>query len=303
MKKLTNDEFKERIFKVHGNRYNLSETIYINRRTPVKIFCNIHKCYQTVKPENLWNGHFSRCCAKENYHSKRALTIEEILKQFNEVHGNKYDYSKVNYVNIDTPVDIICRDCGEKFKQTPYEHKNGANCPYCFGLYKTSEEIIKEAKKIHGDKYDYSELNYINATTKFKIICHKPNHGEFWQTYTNHILLKNGCPNCRNYKGEMKLRKILDKYNVKYEPHYSFKDCKYKKVLHFDLYLKELNTCIEYDGEWHFKKIMKEHDFKSGILRDDIKNEYCLKNNIKLIRIPYWEYDNIEQILLENNVI
>ena len=130
------------------------------------------------------------------------ITKSEFVKRALYVYGNKYDYSKVEYVNYDTKVCIICPEHGE-FWQTPGNHLTGKGCPKCrtevlqkFNTEKNKkarDEFTKKATEIHGNKYDYSKAEYINSHTKVCIIC--PEHGEFWQTPTNH-LSGNGCPKC-----------------------------------------------------------------------------------------------------------
>ena len=102
-------------------------------------------------------------------------------------------------------------------------------------------------------------------------------------------------------KGEDVIADILIKSNIAFLKEYNFKDCKGKRrTLPFDFYLPNYNICIEYDGTPHYKL----GTFKNGLLDlmnrkylDDIKTKYCKDNNIELIRIPYWEKDNIEEIL------
>lgn len=126
----------------------------------------------------------------------RKITQEEFIRSANEVHGNKYDYSLVNYVNSKTKVKIVCPKHGE-FLQTPKQHlkTNGCEkCSYDNRVAFATENFIARAKEIHGDKYDYSKVRYVNCTTKVCIIC--PVHGEFWQTPTGHINGKGGCKKC-----------------------------------------------------------------------------------------------------------
>ena len=128
-----------------------------------------------------------------------------------------------------------------------------------------------------------------------KIIC--PEHGEFNQTPNKHLNGR-GCPKCRYSKGEKKIYSILVKKDIKFETQKKFIDCKYKRFLKFDFYIPHINTCIEFDGEQHTRPINYwggEKEFKKTQKRDQIKNEYCEKNNIKLYRIKYNE--NIEKIL------
>ena len=127
------------------------------------------------------------------------MTKEEFIRKAREIHGWKYDYSKVNYTNNHTKVCIICPEHGE-FWQVPNSHLNGNGCPSCVGLKKrTTETFIDKAKKVHGNKYDYSKTNYINKRSKVIIIC--PEHGEFEQCAHNH-LRGQGCPICGKIKAQ-----------------------------------------------------------------------------------------------------
>ena len=123
----------------------------------------------------------------------RKLTKEEFIQKAIARHGDKYDYSKVDYVNNSTKVTIICPIHGE-FEQIPSDHLRGKGCPRCGGGIKlTKEEFIQKAIARHGDKYDYSKVDYKGCRTKVTIIC--PIHGEFEQKPNNH-LSGYGCPRC-----------------------------------------------------------------------------------------------------------
>lgn len=119
----------------------------------------------------------------------KKKTTEEFIEQAKNVHGDKYDYSKVVYESTQKPVEIVCKIHGN-FLQRPLDHLHGQNCPYCShrSIRYSLEEFISKAKQIHGDKYDYSKVEYVNNQTKVCIIC--PIHGEFWQTPQHHF---NGC--------------------------------------------------------------------------------------------------------------
>lgn len=124
--------------------------------------------------------------------SKKS-TKEEFIEKARKIHGNKYDYSKVDYLNGKTKVIIICPEHGE-FLQVPEKHLTGQGCPYCCNTLKgTKESFIEKARKVHGNKYDYSKVEYKNNKKKVCIIC--PEHGEFWQDPHNHLKGK-GCPEC-----------------------------------------------------------------------------------------------------------
>lgn len=136
----------------------------------------------------------------------KKLTTEEFIKRAREVHGDKYDYSKVEYVNSRTKICIICPKHGE-FWITPHSHLTGHGCHKCScKCVLSAEEFVKRAKEIHGNKYDYSKVEYKNYDTKVCIICSE--HGEFWQMPHSH-LQGNGCPVC----GKLKLREQFQKTN------------------------------------------------------------------------------------------
>ena len=124
----------------------------------------------------------------------KRLTKEEFIEKAKQVHGIKYDYSKVEYVNNSTKVCIICPEHGE-FWMTPSAHLMGQRCMFCSNKKLTLEMFIDKANKIHNFKYDYSKVIYTNNSTKVCIIC--PEHGEFWQKPGNH-LRGQGCPKCAN---------------------------------------------------------------------------------------------------------
>ena len=133
----------------------------------------------------------------------KRSTTDDFIKKAREVHGDKYDYSKVNYVKNSTKVCIICPEHGE-FWQIPSNHLKGFGCPKCTNNHHyTTEEWIQNAKEVHGDRYDYSKVNYTNRKAKVCIIC--PEHGEFWQRGGDH-LNGQGCPGCTGKNISLKKR-------------------------------------------------------------------------------------------------
>jgi len=153
----------------------------------------------------------------------------------------------------------------------------------------TTKDFIEKSKLIHGDKYDYSKVIYKGNKEKVKIIC--PKHDEFFQTPSDHKQGK-GCSKCKMSKGEFKIMNYLNDNNIKFYCEYRFSNCRDKLPLPFDFYLPNYNMCIEYDGEQHFKEVKIWNGvigLSERIKKDKIKNEYCLKNNIKLLRIKYNE--------------
>lgn len=196
MKYKNSEEFIKKANEIHNNKYNYSLVNYTRMDAKVKIICPIHGVFEQTPSYHLKSSGCPKC-------GRGQKTKEEFIKKANEIHGNKYDYSKVDYIDNKTKVEIICPKHSSFFK-SPNEHISGkAGCPLCsqesqneikHTLFKKSkEEFIKKANEIHGNKYDYSFVNYYNTHTKVKIVC--PIHGVFEQT-PHHHLQNSGCPKC-----------------------------------------------------------------------------------------------------------
>jgi protein-arginine kinase activator protein McsA len=192
MKKLTNEAFFKGIEKEHGDKYDYSKLEYINMSTKVTIICPIHGEFKQ-RPHNHVEGKGCPKCGFDRTRNSKVKTTNKFIAQANEIHNNKYDYSKTNYTTGIIKVIIICPIHGE-FKQDPYNHLQGKGCPKCGKVYKpTTEEFIQKVRGVHGDKYDYSLFKYVTSSTASEIIC--PIHGKFKQTPQNHLKGK-GCFKC-----------------------------------------------------------------------------------------------------------
>jgi hypothetical protein len=175
-----NLKFIEKAKLVHGEKYNYSLIDYTESKNKVKIICPKHGEF-----EQRASGHLSGYGCSKCSHEKQKLTVKEFIEKAKLTHGEKYDYSLVNYVNYDTKVKIICPIHGE-FEQIPSNHLKGSDCELCsFVKRKTKTlEFIQKAKLVHGDKFDYSLVDYIGFDKKVVVIC--PVHSEFKQTPQNH---------------------------------------------------------------------------------------------------------------------
>jgi hypothetical protein len=174
--------------------------------------------------------------------------------------------------------------------------------------------IIKKLRQNKKSAVDYEEVKnnienagykllseYKNMKTKLEIECNK-NH-KYKVTYEK-FLRGDRCPICCQSKGEERIQNYLTNKNIKFKPQFRFKDCRVKYPLPFDFAVfnndNNINCLIEFDGIQHYQHIPKygtKEDFEIKQQYDNVKNEYCLKNNIKLIRIPYWDFNNIETII------
>jgi very-short-patch-repair endonuclease len=282
--KLSIEEFISRSKKIHNNKYDYSLVKYKNTYTKVIIICPNHGQFEQ-RPDNHLRG-------RECYNCKgKKITTKNFIDESNKVHNNFYDYSLVKYISGKHKVKIICPKHGT-FLQRAKCHKEGSGCSKCSNNFSSKEPFSNKAKKVHGEYYDYSLVEYVNNHTKVKIIC--PKHGEFKQSPNRH-LSGCGCPLCRESKGERKIRVFLINNNIDYISQKRFKGCKDKYPLRFDFYIPKLNLCIEYDGQQHFKSVDifgGDIEFDNRIRRDKLKSRYCIENNIQLLRIKYNENIN-----------
>jgi len=293
MRKLTTQEFISKAQSIHGDKYNYSFVNYINARTKIKIICKVHGVFEQKADGHLQGNGCPKCFGN------RKHTTESFITKANQIHNNKYDYSTINYINMRTKITIICKHHGT-FKQTPHTHLKGHGCPKCYfdNERLSFSHFLLEANKIHNNKYNYVKDTYINMSTKVLIKC--PTHGIFEQFPYSH-LKGHGCPICKESHGEKKIRNYLKENNIKFESQKTFSDCRGKKnPLPFDFYLSDCNILIEYDGRHHYESIKYfggDERLQQTQNNDKIKTEYCKQNNIQLIRIPYWEFNNIEFIM------
>jgi hypothetical protein len=291
---LTTEEFIKKAKGVHKDKYNYCLVDYKNSQMKVKIICSEHGEFSQTPANHLFN-HGCDGCARKEQKKNKTLTTEIFIKKAKKIHKNIYNYSKVEYKNNSTKVKILCPKHGE-FKQSPNSHISAKNgCSHCSGKAKLTLNAFKiKAKKIHGNKYNYSLISEIkNSQTKIKIVCSK--HEEFMQTPGSHLNQKQGCPRCCESKGERIVGEFLKEKKLIFDRQKTFDDCinpKTGRKLKFDFYLPKYNMCIEYDGRQHFEPIKRfggEKGYNSTIYRDRIKNEFCVNNKIKIVRIKYNE--------------
>ena len=208
------------------------------------------------------------------------------------------------YIDNKTKIIVICREHGE-FYPNPNGHMRGTGCPKCSLIEqsdrqrKSLEEFIEESRKIHGDLYDYSLVEYINTETNVSIRCKK--HDElFYPTPNNHLSKESGCPICDYSKGELEISNYLKKQKIEFIPQHTFEDLIYIGKLKCDFYLTELNMVIEFNGEQHYKSnefFGGDEGFKKTKERDKLKENYCRENGIGFEVIKFDE--NVNERLTE----
>lgn len=208
------------------------------------------------------------------------------------------------FTNVKMQIKFICPIHGEQSMMLD-NFLRGHRCAKCgrqtvANLLKYTQDYVKECiESVNGNKWlNYGE--YINSY-KHNLIIQCSCGNIFTTCFVNYVKAQiNTCSICshKESKGEQRIRELLDNYNITYEQEKRFDDCRDKKPLPFDFYLPDYNLICEYDGLQHFKDVsMLDHE--TTVAHDSIKNEYCKFHNIDILRIPYWDFDNIEKILKE----
>jgi ribosomal protein L36 len=301
----TTKEWIENAIKVRGNKYNYSKVEYTSSKNKVIIICNEHGEFY-ILPLNFINGQNCNICS-----NRKKLTSQEFVYKAKLIHNNKYDYSKTNYNGMHKKIIIICHKHGE-FEQKSCDHIHSKKgCAKCSGNYKpTTLEFIENVIKVHGNKYEYSKVNYINSIEKVIIICKK--HGKFKQTPNSH-LVGASCPKCTNNKfskAQIQWLCILSKVNNIYIQH-AMNDGEFKLPIFgykVDGYCYETNTIYEYHGDyWHGNPTLYKSEEINKICKKTHGELYqkTLEKEQKIKELGYnlvvmWESDWIRKNKIHN---
>lgn len=306
----THDEFLQIIKNLVNDEYTVLSS-YKNNKTKVKFIHNSNKCnfHQFEMTPQAFINQGQRCpmCSKMMRVKKQAKTHEEFLKDFYKIHS-KNEYEVIGrYVNAHTPIDILHKKCNKISKSSPNNLLNGSKCVYCkyeklkSEMSKTNETFLNEVYINVGNEYTVIG-EYVNAHTKILIKHNECGHKYYVKP--SKFLSGRRCPKCKYSKGEEKIYKYLKNNKIKFKSQYTFEDCRNKYLLPFDFAILDkygnVKILIEYQGEQHYKPIDYfggRRGFEYRIKNDNIKRDYCKINKIKLLEIPYWKFDNIENIL------
>ena len=266
---------------------------YKSNKKKIKALTKYGEVY--VKPNELLQGYFpSINLAIDKVEYFKNMLKEKNLKAYNELEFLEEYMSDKKKIKVLTKYGETCIRPNSLLR---------GQFPSINSAIDKNEYFANMAEEIHGNKYRYDKIKYKGVHTKIEIYCNKCKE-YFWQTPNSH-LNGSGCSNCFRSKGEEEVERHLLKNNTNFEAQKTFDNCKYKKLLRFDFYLPDYNICIEFDGIQHFQPTQfagmsskyAEKAFVKTKKNDSIKNRYCEDNGIKLIRIPYTEFDNIEEIL------
>jgi len=295
--KLTKQEFINRANGIHSNKYNYNEIEYINNYTDILINCPIHGKFKQ-RPGHHLSGIGCPGCS-----NKYRPNTGEFIQKAISIHENRYDYTKVNYINNHTKVCIICSIHGE-FWQTPSNHLNGQGCVKCFRVADkfTTKDFIEKSVEVHNNFYIYDKVQYINSQTKVIITC--PVHGDFEQQANSHLNGR-GCSNCKTSNGELAIKAILDKNNITYKTQYNLPEI--LTNYRVDFYLPDYRLLIEFHGKQHYEYISFFHDgaytFEDQKRRDELVRDAAIRFKYHYLEFNYKQLKKLTKEEFEELVI
>ena len=285
---LSNEDFILKSIKVHNKKYNYDLVQYINNKTKVSIKCNKCEHIFLQTPNDHLQGYGCKKCADNNLKSN---TKEFIIKA-KKIHGDKFNYDLVEYVKSSSKINIKCNKCNKIFLIIASNHlKINSKCSLCSPKFRYDNlKWIDKAREIHGDKFNYDLVEYIDCRNKVIIQCNKC-YKTFFQAPYHHISGK-GCPFCNESKGELFLKKILTENNIEFIPQHTFPGLANINALKCDVYVPIVNLIIEIDGDGHRKACFgstpekRQKTFEDTVRNDAIKDNYAKVNGINMLRIP-----------------
>lgn len=282
--------------------YKFISVIKLNgMKSKVLVWCGNpnHKSYEVrfdaFKGTSKKEGTRCEQCRRDN---DTIWTREKIIK-----YVESQNYKFIEFIKFNKYASIIKIQCNNGHK--PYEvyfsnFYSGKRCNQCYIIW-SKDNIIKF---VENEKYEF--INFITFEKYNSLIKIKCPKGHIVEIRFRKFKEGIRCSKCNESKGEKEIERILNKYNIIFKPQYKFKDCRCKNSLPFDFYIPSLNVLIEFDGIQHFEILPHWGGIDKLIetkIHDTIKTKYSENNNIKLIRIPYWELNNIEEILNEELVL
>jgi hypothetical protein len=297
---ITTEEFIKKAITVHGDKYSYDNVVYSKCRNNVEIICKKHGIFEQFPEVHLRGGGCSKCYDEKRSTNQKSST-GEFIEKAKIIHGDIYDYSLVNYIRAVDKIKIICKKHGI-FEQTPDRHLSGSGCILC-GINKAAdskrmsvEDFIKEAKKVHGDKYDYNNILYKNCDTKVEIICKK--HGIFKQAPKNH-LKSDGCPKCSNEKRGFDKRLSQEEFIKKaMAVHGNIYD--YSKV-NYETTLTKVIIICPIHGE--FEQTPNKHLDGSGCnLCNSSRGEKAVRNFLNKNKIKFTEQKTFDDCIYINKL-
>jgi very-short-patch-repair endonuclease len=238
-----------------------------------------------------------RCCS-----ATKKLTHEQFAQRVADRYGPGVYQILGTYVNKETPLEVE-HQCGHRFLARPGNLMQGvAGCKRCSGLAKQSIDVIRaRVRDKVGDEYEVGD-DLVNVSTPMTF-RHAACGTTFKMRPTDFLNFDQRCPLCQRVsRGEERIEKWLTEQGLQHHREVRLKDCRDKQPLPFDFLVEisdDLTAFIEFDGRQHYQADGRhtERMLRATQRRDQIRNEYCLRNGYLLLRIPYFHLDDVEFIL------
>lgn len=287
-------EFIEKSISIHGDRYDYLQVFYTNAKTKVCIICKVHGAFSQTPNNHTHSAHPRGCpsCAILDNVQSRKSSKQSILERLEGLFGSTYDYSKINYSNNSTPIELICSEHGSFYKTTKQLFR-GMGCDKCSPNVKNERisksklsdisDLIQKANIIHNNKYDYSNVIFTRKDQPVAILC--PHHGLFNQTLYKHINLKRGCLKCflegKTSSGETELFDFVCNHTK--EPIFkNYVPTFFPNKQHLDIYIPSLKLAFEFNGNyWHSEEKGKDETYHQN------KFNWCEQADVLLVHV--WE--------------
>lgn len=250
----TDQQIKDRILKIHGDKYDVSDVSYVGMAAPVTLICKKHGQFSARAGNVIHRKSGCPKCKNESVGEKSRLDQSVYFERFKKAHGDKYTYKRIFYKDSKAYVEIECAMHGA-FVQLIMDHQKGIGCLKCGIDYWDRPSFVEAARKIHGERYDYSEVTYTGANSPVRILCKK--HGMFEQRPGSHVASGQGCPTCGRCgpsKTHIEMKEFLEQHTeVVIEHRLNWSNRR------LDIFLPKHNLAVEFHGLiWHSEKFAKD---------------------------------------------
>lgn len=306
-KKKTHQEYINEVAKINPNIIVLGN--YDGNKKKIEHQCKVCGHIWSPKPLCIIQGRGCPECAKKQRPISKTMSHNDFVNRANELYS---DIEIIGtYINTHHSIAVRCKKCGYVWNPKastlliPHGKHGGTGCKKCYTKKQTKNvKIFKEELSMRNPGVELLG-DYINSYTKTLFKCFKCDKMCEWYSTPHNVLSGSKSPMCNISSGVSEIVDFLNRNNIQYIKEKTFTDCKNIQLLQFDFYIPTYNCCIEYDGEQHYRPInfngcsnkKAEDSFYTTQYNDQIKNEYCKKKGIHLIRIPFFEFKNIENIL------
>lgn len=300
----TLEDFVQRAKEKHGEKYDYSLIgSYNGARIAVQIKCPTHGIFEQAPQDHIRSPNGCKKCSHEKLSNQFSSNTNNFIRKAQEVHGDKYDYTKCSYVNSKTTVLIKCKFHNNEFEQSPNAHLAGKGCQKCARIStnnkntKSREDFIGEAKVVHGDKYKYDRTIYNKGKEDVTITCR--HHGDFQQTPQSHVQ-GHGCPKCNGgiaYTHDQFLEKAKELHGDK---------CDYSKTDYINSIIPVIIICTIHNREYEQRPVdhlSSQHSGCQLCRYEDVSNKLKMTQKEFLDRATEKHNDVYDYSLVEYKII